>query len=168
MRRWDRHRRTACSARNHDSLPARRAGEAWGKATGPRTAEELARCRAARWKHGRYCQEAVAEKAAGSRVVEGEWESACGNQEANGPTCSGACEERTGVSSPRVSRFPSTWPPKFWLARFDRNTRPLPGRVGKGPTTADQTYAVAKHSSALLAAPRRIAGRIAGALQVKE
>ncbi len=33
-----------------------------GKSTGPRTAEGRARCRAARWKHGLYCAEAVAER----------------------------------------------------------------------------------------------------------
>jgi hypothetical protein len=32
-----------------------------GKSTGPRTAEGLARCRAARWKHGRYSRKALAE-----------------------------------------------------------------------------------------------------------
>src|SRR5215469_3908570 len=32
-----------------------------GKSTGPRTAEGLERCRKANWKHGRYCQQVLAE-----------------------------------------------------------------------------------------------------------
>ena len=33
-----------------------------GKSTGPRTPEGLARCRAANWKHGMYCREALASR----------------------------------------------------------------------------------------------------------
>lgn len=33
-----------------------------GKSTGPRTVEGIARCRAAKWKHGRYCREILAQR----------------------------------------------------------------------------------------------------------
>jgi hypothetical protein len=33
-----------------------------GKSTGPRTAEGVERCRQARWKHGQYSRQALAEK----------------------------------------------------------------------------------------------------------
>jgi hypothetical protein len=33
-----------------------------GKSNGPHTPEGLARCRAARWKHGFYCKNAIGEK----------------------------------------------------------------------------------------------------------
>jgi hypothetical protein len=47
----------------------------WGKSTGPRTAEGLARCRRTRWLHGRRSQEARLEGQASADRNEAElWE----------------------------------------------------------------------------------------------
>ena len=51
-------RGNACEA---PAMPNGRCRLHGGKSTGPRTAEGLERCRQASWKHGRYCQEALAE-----------------------------------------------------------------------------------------------------------
>jgi hypothetical protein len=48
----------ACEA---PAMPNGRCRLHGGKSTGPRTAEGWERCRKANWKHGRYCQEALAE-----------------------------------------------------------------------------------------------------------
>ena len=50
---------TACQA---PAMPNGRCRLHGGKSTGPRTAEGLERCRLARWKHGLYSKEALAEK----------------------------------------------------------------------------------------------------------
>jgi hypothetical protein len=50
---------SACEA---PAMPNGRCRLHGGKSTGPRTAEGLERCRQAKWKHGWYSQQALAER----------------------------------------------------------------------------------------------------------
>ena len=145
------------------AMPNRRCRLHRGKSTGPRTAEGLARCRTANWKHGMYSKEALAERQRVRKLLRRSAELIAALKQALRPKWG---EPRAlGITPGQAAS--AAGPCRRWLIR--RVTRPAPpGRRAKrrgGAGVGAQRRASADPSGGRSSLPRVLSRRHANRVQ---